>query len=140
MVTELCRYGAHIISLDFSTANATESKRVHAFVSAFLDSELPGHHLPASLVEKLTKHTGGNALFLSELLKYAREKGHIFWRNGRWRLVGEIENFEPPKSVETLIEARIAELSDELRETLILASVEGEEFTAEVLSASPRHR
>lgn len=133
-VNELRRYGARTVSLDLSTARTGERKRIRAFVAAYVEDALPGHHLPPSFMEKLAEHTGGNALFLTELLKYARERGQIVPRNGSWELTTEVEHFELPESVECIIEERVEQLSEELRETLTLASVEGEDFTAEVLA------
>ncbi len=133
-VNELRRYGAHTISLDLSTAKASELKRIQAFVTAYMAHALPGHYLPLSFLKKLAEHTGGNALFLTELVKYACEKDQIVRRNNHWELATEVEHFELPESVGGIIEERIEQLSEELRETLTFASIEGEDFTAEVLA------
>jgi tetratricopeptide (TPR) repeat protein/CHAT domain-containing protein len=133
-VNELRRYGAHTISLDLSTAKERDRERIQAFVRTYLDCVLPGHRLPRSFVRRLVDHTGGNPLFLKELVSYAQEKGHIISREGRWELPGEVEDFELPESVGAIIEERVAQLSGELRETLTYASVEGADFTAQVLA------
>lgn len=132
-VNELRRCGAHTISLDLSTAKASERERIQTFVGSYLESVLPGHRLAPWFVKRLVEHTGGNALFLKELVGYAQEKGHVISRNGKWELASEMEQFELPESVGGIIEERIAQLSEELRETLTYASVEGEDFTAQVL-------
>ena len=131
-VNELRRYGAHTILLDLSTAK--ERERIQAFVRTYLERVLPGHRLPPSFVKRLVDHTGGNPLFLKELVSYAQERGHVISREGRWELPGEVEDFELPESVGAIIEERVAQLSEELRETLTYASVEGEDFTAQVLA------
>src|SRR6266851_1961405 len=133
-LNELRRHGARTISLDLSTAKASELKRIQAFVSAYIAHALPGHHLPPSFLKKLAEHTGGNALFLIELVKYACEKDQIVRRNNHWELAIEVEHFELPESVDGIIEERIEQLSAELKETLTFASIEGEDFTAEVLA------
>ena len=134
-VNELRRHGARTISLDLSTAKPADRERIHLFVTAYLDYVLPGHRLPAWFAERLATRTGGNALFLRELVDYSQEKGHIVLRDGKWELGTEAEQLELPESVGVIIDERIEQLSEELRETLAYASVEGQDFTAQVLAS-----
>ncbi|NOR15046.1 MAG: hypothetical protein GQ544_05040, partial [Candidatus Aminicenantes bacterium] len=108
----------------------TEGK---AFVEAFIDSE--PNLLGNEFREILYQQTKGHALFTVELLRNMQESGFIL-RDGEGRWVeGPDPNWdELPARVDAVIEERISRLTEESREILSTASVEGEEFTAEVIS------
>lgn len=134
-LSDLRRHGAHTISLDLSLAKDLDRQRIRMFVSEYLNYALPAHRLPIWFVDRLVEHTGGNPLFLGELVSFAREKGHIVERQGRWEAAADLEEAEFPESMGAIIDERIEHLSEELRETLTYASVEGPDFTAQVLAS-----
>ena len=53
---------------------------------------------------------------------------------GRWYQSQELDFHDLPPRVEAVIEERVSRLEDELREILTVASVEGEDFTAQVVA------
>jgi tetratricopeptide (TPR) repeat protein len=74
-------------------------------------------------------------LFATEVLHAMQERGDLIQdAHGRW-VTGPALNWEllPPK-VEGVIEERTGRLEDVQREILAVASVEGEEFTAQVIA------
>jgi ABC-type oligopeptide transport system substrate-binding subunit/class 3 adenylate cyclase/ABC-type transporter Mla MlaB component len=102
------------------------------FVDAFVDSE--PNRLSKDFHRALYEHTGGHPLFTIELLRNLQEGGDLmqdaegFWVEGSnldWNVL--------PTRVEGVIEERIGRLEQDLRETLTIASVEGEDFTAQVV-------
>ena len=103
------------------------------FVDAFLDSE--PNQLGPAFREALYRHTRGHALFTVEMLRGMQERGDLIKdEDGRW-VEGPALNWEIlPARVEGVIAERIGRLSPMLRELLKVASVEGEVFTAEVVS------
>jgi DNA-binding SARP family transcriptional activator len=103
------------------------------FVDAFLDTQ--PNRLSEEFRQRLTRTTGGHPLFTIELLRDLEERGDLRQDEaGLWvaelNLVGDVL----PVRVEGVIEKRIGRLDPELREALVIASVEGEEFTAEVIA------
>ena len=81
------------------------------------------------------RHTGGHALFTAELLESLREGGGLVQDGeGRWVEGPKLDWARLPARVEAVIEERIGRLSAEEQELLAVASVEGEEFHAEVLA------
>jgi adenylate cyclase len=80
-------------------------------------------------------HTGGHPLFAVELLREMQERGTLTRdERGRW-IAGASLNWQMlPTRVEGVIEERIGRLDVELREALTVASVEGEDFTAQVVA------
>jgi DNA-binding SARP family transcriptional activator/tRNA A-37 threonylcarbamoyl transferase component Bud32 len=126
VVGELRRDFGEII-LDLSR---TEGR---AFIDALLDSEpnLIGESFRATLYQQ----TGGHPLFTIELLRDLQERGALVHDSlGRWVVESSLDWSSLPARVEGAIGERVGRLDARLREALQIASVEGEEFTAEVVA------
>jgi len=115
------------IQIDLDAASGRE------FVEALVDSE--PNHLDATFREALYRHTLGYPLFTVESLRDMRARGDLrqdlagFWTampNPNWRRL--------PAAVEAIIAERLARVPADWRSALTAASVEGEEFTAEVIA------
>lgn len=105
------------------------------FVSEFIACKYTPNQFISEFVTRMQAHTGGNALFISELFQYFEEtKRIILDERGVWRIHSTFEFHELPPKVEAVIEKRIANLEADLRKLLEVASVEGEEFTTEVVA------
>jgi DNA-binding SARP family transcriptional activator len=103
------------------------------FVDAFVDTE--PNRLDNAFRETLYRQTRGHPLFTVELLRGMQERGDLV-KNGEERWVeGPTLDWETlPARVEAVIAERIARLPEQLQDTLTVASVEGETFTAEVVA------
>jgi len=116
--------------IDLSLTQEEEERR---FVEAFLDSE--PNQLGDVFREALSDHTGGHPLFTVELLREMQERGNLVRDEAGYWIEGEALNWNLlPARVDGVIEARIGRLEDELRDILTVASVEGEDFTAQVIA------
>jgi tetratricopeptide (TPR) repeat protein len=103
------------------------------FVNAFLNTE--PNQLEQGFRQKLFQHTGGHALFTIELLRTMQERGDLIRdEQGRWVETPVLDWESLPKRVEGVIEERIGRLEDNLRQMLTIGSVQGEDFTAEVVA------
>jgi len=102
-----------------------------AFINALLDCE--PNALGESFRSKLFWRTKGHALFTTELLKDMQDGGDL-QRNadGKWIEGPSLDWGQLPARVEAVIEGRVSRLEEDLREILNVASIEGEEFTAEI--------
>lgn len=104
------------------------------FVDAFLDTEPSG--LGEEFRDTLYRQTRGHPLFTIELLRTMQEQGMLVKDNqGRWIQAAEFDWNELPARVDAVIQERISRLTETMKDVLTLASVEGEEFTAEVVAA-----
>ena len=103
------------------------------FVEALLDAE--PNHLSAGFRAQLLLHTEGHPLFTVELLRGLQAGGDLV-RDGEGCWVeGPALHWETlPARVEAVIAERIGRLPDRCRALLAAASVEGEEFTAEIIA------
>jgi tetratricopeptide (TPR) repeat protein len=102
-------------------------------VDALIDTE--PNHLPRSFRQTFLKLTKGHPLFTVELLRAIKDRDMLIKdQEGRWVESPSLDWNALPARVDAVIEERISRLNEKLRETLTMASVEGEEFTAEVLA------
>jgi predicted ATPase/DNA-binding SARP family transcriptional activator len=129
MLSEFKRELGDIV-IDLGQITEPETLR---FVDQLLDTE--PNRFGDVFRKELHRHTSGNPLFTIELLRALEERGDIVhdkerrWMNGptlNWRKL--------PARIESVVEERISRLNEDLRELLTVASVEGETFTAEVVS------
>jgi adenylate cyclase len=129
VLAEFKRYRGDVC-VDLDRTQQAEGRR---FVDALLDSE--PNRLGQAFRAAMYGHTGGHPLFTVELLRDMQERGALV-QDGQGRWVEDRSlNWELlPTRVEGVIEERIGRLEEELREVLRVASVEGEDFTAQVVA------
>lgn len=129
VINEIQRYyGDTMIDLDSDDAAARRS-----FVNNLVDAE--SNTFPATFRDELFSHTQGQPLFTVELLCVLRERGMITPdAAGRWGLVGTVQWDILPKRSEGVIAERLGRVPPDVRDLLSIASVEGEQFTAQVVA------
>jgi predicted ATPase len=129
VLAEFKRYFGDV-SADLGEAQEAEGEH---FVDAFVDTE--PNQLGEEFRQTLYHHTGGHPLFTIELLRDMQERGDLVRdEQGRW-VEGPVLDWEAlPARVEGVIEERIGRLEEVLRDALSVGSVEGENFTAEVVA------
>lgn len=118
------------ITLNLGAADPDQGS---AFIDDLLDSE--PNNLGQDFRRALLDHTGGHPLFTVELLRAMQERGDLVQgEDGEWTEGQRLDWDRLPARVEAVIEERIARLEEDIRELLAVASVEGEDFTAQVLA------
>ncbi len=100
-----------------------------------LQALLPGGVSP-ELAIRLATRADGNPAFAEEIALSLVDEGVIVQTEGEWTLVGDPDSVEIPSTIQELIEARIDALPDASRLVLQEASVIGNTFTADLLSAT----
>jgi DNA-binding SARP family transcriptional activator len=126
VVHELQREGGDI-QIDLNQAEG------RPFVEALLDSE--PNRLGETFRDTLYRHTGGQPLFTVELLRGLQERGDLRQdQAGRWVEGPALDWDRLPARVEAVIAERIDRLPEPWRALLAVASVEGEDFTAEAVA------
>jgi DNA-binding SARP family transcriptional activator/predicted ATPase len=115
------------IQLDLDRASG------RAFIDDLIDAE--PNHLDVAFRDTLYQHTAGHALFTTELLRELQVRGDVVRdAQGYWVAGADIAWDTLPARVEGVIAARVGQLLPEWQAILTVASVEGEEFTAEVVA------
>ena len=103
------------------------------FVDALLDVQ--PNRLDEAFRRALFGRSRGHALFTVELLRDLQESGGLVLdERGRWVQNPDFRWESVPARVGGVIEKRVGRLNGDLREILAVASVEGENFTAEIVA------
>jgi predicted ATPase len=122
------RFGDMEIDLDGATRHEGRS-----FVDALLDSE--PNKLDDEFRQALWEVTDGHALFTVELVREMKDCGDLqLDEEGRWVAGPHLNWGRLPARVEAILEMRLARLAPDLKQALRVASVEGAQFTAEVVA------
>ena len=105
-------------------------------ITRYLELAFPGHAFPPDLAESVLTKTGGNPLFVADLVRYLRDRGVIARENDRWALVRPVPDAatEMPESIRGLIRRKLDRLDSVDRLLLSAASAEGQEFDSAVLA------
>jgi DNA-binding SARP family transcriptional activator len=130
MVSELLSF-PDCLSIDLDQTDE------YAFALDFLKNDpfLYPHRLDDDFCKDLARHTGGNPLFIAELLRNMQVNRDLRRdSNGIWTSKPDLNWQRLPKRIEASIAGRIARLPQHWVDWLSTASVEGESFTAEVLA------
>jgi KaiC/GvpD/RAD55 family RecA-like ATPase/tetratricopeptide (TPR) repeat protein len=100
---------------------------------AALGEKMVGGHLHPEFSNKLAEESHGNPLFVVESLRMLSDQGSLIQDNGKWSL--SIDEVGIPDKIKDIILRRVSILRPNQRRILDLASVIGEKFDSELLSA-----
>jgi tetratricopeptide (TPR) repeat protein len=106
-------------------------------IAAYLDAHYSPNEFPPELVVLIHSKSEGHPLFATGAIQLLAERGDIVRDNGAWHLKQPLAQIEldAPVSMRSMIEKKVSLLSDDQRQALLYASIEGEEFTSTVLAA-----
>jgi tetratricopeptide (TPR) repeat protein len=130
VVAELTRlHGDVLLDLD--------KVRARTFIDALVDARPNG--LDERFRDSLARHTAGNPLFAVELLRTLETSGALVESTaGRVEQVAAVEWQSLPYRVAGVIESRVTRLTAAQKDVLAAASVQGEEFVADVVAEALR--
>ena len=116
--------------LSLREADAVEGRD---FVDKLLDTQ--PNRLSKGFREALAARTGGHPLYAVELLRELRTRGDLVWdKGGGWREGAKLDWDRLPARVEAAIEQHIGRLREDERDLLMVASVQGQAFSAETVA------
>ena len=88
--------------------------------------------VPKGFCELVYEKTRGNPFFAEEVIKSLKEEEVIYHEDNKWK-IKDVSKIEFPKTVKSVIKARVARLDDESQNVLTLASFVGNDFSFEAL-------
>ncbi len=94
-----------------------------AAVRDMLRSLFGGERLPEAFFRRLSTLSGGNPLFIEEILKSLIDQGRITRHGSRWSFTQELAGAEMPESLSGVLLQRARDLDTESRQVLDLLSV-----------------
>jgi len=101
-------------------------------VSEMVKQLLEQDDVPKEFCELVYEKTKGNPFFVEEVMKSLKEEEIIFREENRWKFK-EISKIEFPKTVKSVIKARISRLDEDCQNVLSLASFVGNDFAFEAI-------
>jgi adenylate cyclase len=101
-------------------------------ISEMIKRLLEQDDVPREFCELVFEKTRGNPFFVEEVVKSLKEEGIIYREADKWR-IKEVSKIEFPKTVKSVIKARIGRLDDECQNVLTLASFVGNDFSFDAL-------
>jgi len=101
-------------------------------VSEMIKRILEQDDVPRDFCELVFEKTRGNPFFVEEVIKSLKEEEVIYREEDKWK-IKEVSRIEFPKTVKSVIKARIGRLDDECQNVLTLASFVGNDFSFEAL-------
>jgi DNA-binding winged helix-turn-helix (wHTH) protein/tetratricopeptide (TPR) repeat protein len=106
-------------------------------VAEYLAAKFPSHRLPSRLRQTIYRRTGGNPLFIVNLVEYLIDQKMVSEDEGTWRLRVDLSQIEQgiPSSLRELIEKQIERLGPDERNVLEGASVAGMECCSVAIAA-----
>ena len=136
----------NLSSLDHLSAAIAEFGRLQRYrhmtlrglTTAALEQMLAGMgggEPPAELVEAIHEQTGGNPIFVTELINHLDAEGKLFGPDGRWRPPVPRDEWPIPESLHVVIRRRLSSLDEATRRVLTMAAAEGKDFSYDSLEA-----
>lgn len=98
-----------------------------------VESILQGENVPEDLMKLILERTGGNALFVEEVIKSLLDRGIIVKSESGYSTNKNVSQIEVPSTIQDIIMARIDRLEENRKRTLQVGSVIGTEFSFELL-------
>jgi tetratricopeptide (TPR) repeat protein len=103
--------------------------------SEMIKQILEQEDVPTEFCKLVYEKTRGNPFFAEEVIRSLKEEEAIYREENKWK-IREISRIEFPKTVKSVIKARISRLDDECQNVLTTASFVGNDFTFEALSGA----
>jgi DNA-binding winged helix-turn-helix (wHTH) protein/tetratricopeptide (TPR) repeat protein len=106
-------------------------------VAAYLDRRFEPHDFPTEVAHLVHRRTEGHPLFATSLVQVLQDRGELVQVGGRWRFTHDMSEVQLTASEDVLsiIRKTVEGLGEDDRRALQYASVEGEEFTSDVVAA-----
>ncbi|MDQ6675852.1 MAG: protein kinase, partial [Acidobacteriota bacterium] len=105
-------------------------------VKQYIALEFSPHQFPPEVAAMVHAKTEGSPLFMTDLLRYFRDRQIIAQEGGRWILARPLPEIERdlPESTRAMIETTLGQLGADDHRLLVAASVQGHEFDSAVIA------
>jgi tetratricopeptide (TPR) repeat protein len=120
--------GTHYQRLGLETLSSDASARL-------VRNILGGLPLDPALEKKIVEKTEGNPLFVEEIIRNLLDRGDLVKSGDRYMGNRPIDQLEIPNTIQGLLAARMDRLSEDLRQTMQVASVIGRGFAFRLLKS-----
>ena len=105
-------------------------------VERYIATRFPANLFPVEFVAAVHERTEGNPLFMTDMLRFLRDRQVLLERDGRWVLdqpVSEVRKLIPT-GIQSMIRLKIDQLSKDDHDVLFCAAVQGVQFDSAVIA------
>lgn len=117
--------GVGAIEVHLATLSDGESREL-------LSNLMPGQ-LPGSVRDVVLSKAEGNPFFVEEVIGFLVDRGLVQRREGGWVATEDLGQIDIPETIQGVLTARVDQLPEDTRRTLLVASVIGREFSPDLL-------
>ena len=105
-------------------------------IGSYISAQFPSHMFPLEFTQVVHERTEGNPLFMTDMLRYLRERRILVEQGGRWQLARPVSEVKEaiPAGIRSMIRLNIGQLSQEHRSLLLCAAVQGAQFDSAVIA------
>ena len=96
---------------------------------------LGGLPLNPALEKKIVEKTGGNPFFVEEIVRDLLDRGDLVKSGDQYMGNRPIDQLEIPNTIQGVLAARMDRLSEDLKQTMQVASVIGKDFAFRLLKS-----
>lgn len=133
---ELRETRPELVTMGGCVAEAVRLSGLEPSATAELAAQVLGsEQLPAELLGRLPSSTGGNPLFVRELVGMLVHDGVLVPRPDGWRLTVDVDAIAIPPTIQALLASRLERLNAADRRVLEVASVVGTDFSPAAVCA-----
>ncbi|MFN8670639.1 MAG: SpoIIE family protein phosphatase [Candidatus Sericytochromatia bacterium] len=104
-------------------------------IKELIKAMLGSVQLTGEFVEKVKNATGGNAFFISEVMRYLVEENILQIKYGTWNIPTDYSSWELPTSIEATVTRRLNTLGEKAMELIRLAAVAGRKLRLSLFKA-----
>jgi adenylate cyclase len=97
-------------------------------VKKIINSMLEIEELPAAVKNQIVEYSGGNPLFVEEIIRYLIDRKLLLPETGYWRAVSQINEVKIPHTLQGLLLSRIDQLPEAQKSIIQHAAVVGKIF------------
>lgn len=127
---------ADLVSVGGWVSDAIRLRGLEACGTAQLATHvLGGNRLPAELLDRLPTSTGGNPLFVRELVGMLVHDGVLVAQPDGWHLTIDVDAIAVPPTIQALLASRLERMNSGDRRVLEVASVIGTDFFPSAVAA-----
>jgi tetratricopeptide (TPR) repeat protein len=130
------KWAANVVRLGHATRFAVGRLGARDLVALLRDA-LKSSHLAEELAVKIAEKTDGNPFFVFEVLRGLKDGQYLTQKaDGTWATTRVLHEIRIPASIADMIQARVADLSDDERNLLEVAACIGFEFDPALVAAA----
>ena len=105
-------------------------------IETYVATQFPSNLFPLDFPRVVHERTEGNPLFMTEMLRYLRDRRILVEQGGNWLLTEPVSEIRKviPVGIRSLIQLQIHQFSKEDRRILLCAAAQGLEFDSAVIA------